>query len=593
MKILLLHPEDQLLSEPWTQTRWDRVEDLGLSGSRAYQRAGAHFGIVPERIELLRAGEISQIRDLLGVGLNRLCDDFGLDWWELTSILVHRDLELAIALRRFCGTLDAKDEVVVSRPGFHASALAELLGATRVHSFPRAASEVRRGARHYARLLRKFPPAQLAQIFWDKTDPGYQLRGRFSASPKPAASPVVLVPTAYVNVTRTGLGYAQALPDCRFLLVATRPSGWLEKLPANVNAQWLRTYASLNSRGRAIELQELLERWEGLRTDLEKIPDFRVLLRVGLLDDFPVRFARGLEVRDAWRNVLDREPVQAVLCADDSNPYTHIPLLLARHRGIATVVCHHGALDGRYRFKRPRADKILAKGNMEEDYLVRQCQIAPELVEIGAPGPSSEAAPAGRRTSAGHPNIVFFSEAYEVGGGRARDFYEDVLPPLARLALAHERKLQIKLHPAESVFERTRMIGELLSPEEQRVTSVVEDVQAHHLIAQSWFAVTVLSTVAVQLSLQGVPCFLCKWLEAWPYGYVDQFTRFGVGIPLMAPNEIEQIPRLVMEHRPNPKVRTDCWTPIQPSRLRELLGGMRVDAVRRSTQPAQVVPFND
>ncbi len=103
------------------------------------------------------------------------------------------------------------------------------------------------------------------------------------------------------------------------------------------------------------------------------------------LSRFADWFARGLEIRDAWRNVLNAEPVQAVLCADDSNPYTHIPLLLAKERGLRTISCHHGALDGRYMFKRCHADVILAKGRMEEDYLVRLCGVPGNRNEVGAP----------------------------------------------------------------------------------------------------------------------------------------------------------------------------------------------------------------
>ena len=183
------------------------------------------------------------------------------------------------------------------------------------------------------------------------------------------------------------------------------------------------------------------------------VPEFRILSELGCLDDFPERFAQGLEVRDAWRNVLDAEPVQAVLCADDSNPYTHMPLLLAAHRGLPTITCHHGALDGRYMFKRNHADVLLAKGRMEEDYLVRLCGGAGE----SRGGSADSCAEQCRGLAREESSIVFFSEAYEVGGGRGRSFYQDILPPLADLALSEGRELIIKFHPSESLAERSQI----------------------------------------------------------------------------------------------------------------------------------------
>jgi len=291
---------------------------------------------------------------------------------------------------------------------------------------------------------------------------------------------------------------------------------------------------------------------------------------LGCLDDFPGRFAVGLEIRDAWRNVLDTEPVQAVICADDSNPFTHIPLLLAKEQRLPTIACHHGALDGRYMFKRSHADVLLAKGKMEEDYLARLCGVPHEAVEVGAP-----IFPMDRKqqsTCEEKPFIAFFSEGYEVAGGRGREFYQDVLPALADLALSEGRQLIIKLHPSESFSERSRFVEEVLSREQRKATSVVGGPLQPELMDKTWFGVTVLSTVVVECALREIPCFLCSWLEAWPYGYVDQFTRFGVGIRLNGPSDITLIPEALRRYEANNAVRQSCWTPIEATRLRELLG---------------------
>jgi len=558
---------------PWASQKWDRVIDLGRSGADAYAHASATFGHPVTALDDLRSDfkEIRRVRELFALGMGKLQDASGLDWWELTALLIHQQLEIVILLREFAATLGPSDEVHVSRPSFQAEALRWLLNA-RLHVFPWRGSRHKRRAQHYAQMLKKFPVGQLAEIFWDKTDPGYQFRGMFSGRRrKEGSSPVVLLPSAYVNVSRVAIAYAQSLPETQFLLVATRRSGWVGSPPANVSMAWLRSYASVRVPSRKREYQELMERWDRLRKELSAIQEFKMLDDLGCLGGFPGRFEHGLEFRDAWQNVLDTEPVQGVICGDDSNRYTNIPLLLAKQKGLPTVSCHHGALDGRYMFKRCHADVMLVKGKMEEDYLVRVCGVPREKVEVGAPF----LAPASLTDEWKHgerPFIVLFSEPYEVAGGRVKDFYQDILPLLADLALSERRELIVKLHPAESLTERSRVVGQTLSPEQQRVTRVVSGALQAEMMNKTWFAITVDSTVSVECALRGLPCFLCAWLESWPYGYVDQFTRFGAGIRLNQREEIRQIPEMLRNYKPSAGIRENCWTAIEPPRLQALLG---------------------
>ncbi len=571
MKVLVIHPEDELRGGPWGSERWDRVVDIGRSGAESYAEAASSFGCSVTLLDSLREGfrEQRKVRDFLALGMGRMLDGCGLDWWELTSIEVHQELEVAFLLSEFVKTLGPLDEVYVSRPCFHAEVLRLTIGA-RLHIYSCQQDRRKRGARHYLRVLQKFPVSQLLEIFWDKTDPGYQFRGSFGTAQKGAPGPVVLLPTAYVNVSRTAVAYAESLPETHFLLVATRRSGWVENTPPNVSMTWLRRYASVRDRSRELECKDLLGKWNSLRNDLRAVPEFRVLEELGCLNDFPDRFATGLEIRDAWRNVFERERVQSVLCADDSNSSTHIPLLLARQKGLPTISCHHGALDGHRMFKRNHADVVLAKGRMEEDYLVRLCGISSDTVEVGAPMRAISAKQTdveGRK-----PFVVFFSESYDVVGGRTQDFYRDVLPALATLALAENRELIVKLHPAESLVERKELVKRVLQPEQQRITRVIGGPLQDEMLNQTWFGVTVLSTVAVECTLRGIPCFLCGWLEAWPYGYVDQFSRFGVGIRLQNPGEIQQIPARLRNYRAHGAAQENCWSPIEAKRLQALLG---------------------
>ncbi|MBZ5679413.1 MAG: hypothetical protein LAO24_04815 [Acidobacteriia bacterium] len=571
MRVLLIRPEDGLPAGPWAASRWDRVIDLGRAGAESYERAADRLGTGVALLDDLRDGfkEIYRVRELLGIGLGRLKDRFGLDWWELTAILVHLQLETVILLQKFADTVDARDEVHVSGPGFHAEALRLMLG-SRVRVFPPQGGRGKRRAGHYFRVLKKFPAGQLLEIFWDKYDSGYQLRGLMSSRRKPQDAPLVLLPTAYGNVSRTGMAYAAAVPEARFLLVATRRSGWVENPPANVSTAWLRSYASVRVAAREAEYKDLMARWELLRKEIEGVPEFRVLSRLGCFSSFSDRFGRGLEIRDAWRNVLDTEPIKAVICADDSNPYTHIPLLLARERRLPTISCHHGALDGRYMFKRCHADVILAKGRMEQDYLESVCGVPASRVEVGAPTFIKERKP--ETSQKKKPFIVLFSEPYEAMGGRSADVYQDILPGLADLALSEGRQLVVKLHPAESASERSNIIRQTLRPDQRRVVRVVSGPLQSDLLDNTWFGITILSTVTVECALRGIPCFLCKWLESSPYGYVDQFTRFGIGIRLDQPGEIKQIPPMLQGRKPDAATAANCWSPIENERLRVLLG---------------------
>jgi len=311
--------------------------------------------------------------------------------------------------------------------------------------------------------------------------------------------------------------------------------------------------------------------------DLTGTAEFDILHRLGYLDSFPRRFQHGFEVRDAWRNVLDTEPVHALLCADDSNPYTRIPLLLAQARGLPNIACHHGALDGRYIFKRSYGEIIWAKGKMEKDYLERVCGVPQQIVEIAAPAPPANWTTLEASKPDGfQPYLLFFSEACDVsGGGRQEEFYGDILPPLADLALSTGRELIVKLHPAESERERAGIISRILSPAQKAVTRVVSGPLTEDLLAKAWFGITILSTVAFECAVRGIPCFLCKWLEFWPYGYVEQFIRFGVGMGLNDPAEIQRIPDLLKQYVPSAEVREKCWSPAAPGRLRELVAASR------------------
>ena len=71
-------------------------------------------------------------------------------------------------------------------------------------------------AMHYAGLVRRFSAAQFKEIFLDKYDAGYQWRSRFASRQQRCAEPVVLLPSAYGNVSRMAAAYARLLPEQAF-----------------------------------------------------------------------------------------------------------------------------------------------------------------------------------------------------------------------------------------------------------------------------------------------------------------------------------------------------------------------------------------
>ena len=584
MRILLIRSEDGLLDGPWAASKWDRVVDLGRGGIRAYSEAASRLGSAISFLDQFRDDycEIRRTRELLALGKRRVVDSCGLDWWVLNSILLHQPLETIILLQKLASTISAHDEVWISGPGLHAQALSVLLG-RQIEIF--SSHRQSKGVGYYLKTLQKFPVRQSVEIFWDKTDASYDFRSRFTARPKPQKGKVVLLPSAYSNVSRMGTAYAATVPDLSFLLVATRRSGWLSHFPNNVRGACLMSYASSRSGQRKAEYQHLKDEWDTLRKELENVPEFKILSETNCFDSINYYFFHGLGIRDAWRQVLESEPISAVLCADDTNPFTHMPLLFAKKRGLPTIFCHHGALDGRCMVKECHADVVLAKGKMEKDYLTRLCAMPAERVQIGAPV-SAPRKRESRSPNQERPFLIFFSEPYETTAGRATDVYADLLAPLARLAAQEGKQLIIKLHPAESLRERRSIVERFLTTEQIKNVQFITEPLTPELLDKAWFGITVLSTVVIECALQSVPCFLCKWLESSPYGYIDQFVRFELGVPLSHPDEIAGIPNRLQAFKEN-LIKKDYWEEASGALLRQLLSGAR-DINAAATDQSQI-----
>jgi len=583
VKALLLHPEDSPRSGPWTERSWDLAVDLGKSSASVARAWENQLRCSVLRLESFRHSvEDPRIAgQLLRQWRGRVLDGHGVDWWELTSLLIHAEVEAVLALRRMMPDLAPVTEFYATRMKWPVNALGVLLGRS-VSAFCRPTLDTKSGRiGRYRRLVCTLSPAQLVQVFFDKYDADFRWRARWTPQRPSVAQPCVLVPTAYTNVSRSAAAYAKVLPEQPFLFVYTRESGRQFKSLRNIKLVPLASYASV-ARSKS-ESTELRQKWVALRRELESVPEFAVLSRLGVLDRFPTWLSDGLAVRDAWLEVLRREPVQAVLCGDDSNWYTRLPVLLGRGRGLPTIGFHHGALDGRFLLKDLSSDIYLAKTRMELDYLTRVCKLPDERIEIGAPH-IVESLPQSEHDVHSRDCVVFFSEPYEALGGRPEEVYQELLPRLATLAANAGRRLVIKLHPFESVRAREVLIRRILPEEQQSRIEVVGGPLSPQLMQSAWFGITLESTTVIDCALYGVPCFLAAWMPSSLYGYVQQYAESGVGHLLLSQEELLSIPNLLAKQAEKPK--NGLWQPISAERLRMLLtGGQRQEVSERSAEP--------
>jgi hypothetical protein len=131
----------------------------------------------------------------------------------------------------------------------------------------------------------------------------------------------------------------------------------------------------------------------------------------------------------------------------------------------------------------------------------------------------------------------------------------------------------VKLHPFESVQERSRLLEVVLGAERRRRVRLVDGPLDTELLATAWCGVTVESTTVIDCTRNAVPCFLCEWLAATPFGYVQQFTRFGVGRLLRSPAELAEIPRMLSEAPSTERPSESVGEQIGADMLRKLLAG--------------------
>jgi hypothetical protein len=580
MKVLLLHPEDRL-GDPSTRGPWDLIIDLAHTPVSTRERWQREAGCSVISLYDFAQGtqDLYCMRQLLEEGLGQVVDHTGIDWWDVVSLMISPQLQDLMLVRRVAAHLKDGSDLFTSRPNSLANALQVLLRGKLVAFNSGRIHSGRRRLQHYSEILSQLDTTQLVQVAWDKFDSSNAIRRRLSPPPRRSRQPVVLLPSAYVNVSRTAVSYAAMLPEQQFLLVIARKTGALRELPANVGTIPLASYSvSANWQ----EVQSLLESWKRLHQVLiARSAEFKAAAAIEVLDGVPGLIHWGVAVRNAWKRVLELEDVVACMSTDDSNPYTRIPLILARQRQIPALACHHGAFDARMAFKQAHWDVYLAKSEMERDYLVQVCRVAPERVAIG--GPESSMAGEFGQDGKSSPKelLVLFTEPYP-SDWRGEEIYTDLVPRLAALARVCGLRLVLKVHPFESIKRYRLLIARCLAMAERERVEVI----AGPLTTSSWegirFAVTGESSVAIECTCRGIPIFLCGWMRDPQLGYTQQYAKFGVGTVLNLPADLDRIPVLLSKITIPWEIREQLLKPIDKQTFRAMLAGKQPESVTAS-----------
>ena len=567
MRVLLLHPEDEFPS-PQKKEHWDWIVDLGRAPKSFYDQRSAELGCRVSSIYDLAVefADLQVWRQLLSVGMGRVIDRFGFDWWEIIGVLLQTEMQDVRLAVRLAAQLGASCTLTASRPSPLADAVGLRLGIPLRVLQAGIRPRVRNRIARYRAALTSLSFEQLRQVAHDKYDPHYRWRRKFVAPVAPASEPVILLPSAYSNVTKTALSYARLLPEQKFLLVLARESGAVSDIPANVQSVPLAAFA--RGTGNPVELRQLERSWLEMEKSLAQHPEFRLAVQIGLVKG-GMRFLRwGLPIRDAWSQVFEKNILTGCLSADDSNPYTRLPLMFARRRGIPAVACHHGALDGRMAFKVPQFLTYLAQGEMERDYVERVCGVDAGTIRVGAARSPAEH---GVLWSNDAPWITFFTEPYETDLWRTEAIYREVLPALCQAARTSGKTVVLKLHPFETAAHRRRLVKTTLSESEQKLVHVTSEPLSLEIFRNTWCAVTVESTTAFECASVGIPAFLCGWLRHAYSGYALQYARFGVGRILESAVDLARIPRMITDAMPGKDVASRLVQAISPDALAEVL----------------------
>jgi hypothetical protein len=570
MKVLLLHGEDEF-SASFLSKDFDLIVDFARAPRSTYEHWSRRSGCptislydFAEEVEDLYA-----TKKLLQSGMELMVDQSGIDWWDLLSVVIVPGLQNAMLISKLADYLGVGCELHASRSFPLALGLQHLVK-TKLE-VPKNINPALRKVQHYFKVFSELDISQLYQVAQDKFDREHNLRRRVASCALGSNTPVFLLPSAYINVSRIAASTAEMLPDQDFLLVCARASGKLRSLPKNVRMASLDSYFAPADKG---EVTRLMKGWEVLKRQLiSSSKEFELVGIIGAFRRMPSLLGWALALRTAWTRVFEMEHIAGCLCADDTNPYSRIPLILAKQKAIPNVALHHGALDLYMAVKKQHADFYLAKSAMEHDYLLRRCRVEPERLVGPTPTVFSEPTTARVMELQSAKNwLVFFTEPYQAGSWRVTEVYRELLPRLIQTAFECRLKLVFKLHPFESAKGHMRMLQKHLSREQVHQMKIIAGSPSPELWRNTRAALTVESTTALECAALGIPVFFCAWLRHYHGAYLEQYSRFGFGHVLESAAQLANVPQLLRSHGAAPIERESPMT-VEPQLLRELLTG--------------------
>ena len=462
-------------------------------------------------------------------------DGLGIDWWDVLSLLIEPDLRQLILIGRLARELNGGCELYASRSSTAGDGAADIDGGETSQARGRHSVHQDDGRGTIAMFSPSWIGRRSARLFRTSSIVNTWCGGDSPAGAGLPGHPVVLLPSAYVNVSRTAVSYAALLPGERFLLVYARNNARLKTLPSNVSTTSLDPYfVHRDTR----EAAALAQAWELLKVRLMAGAEEYSAAECDWSCSTGFRVCCGGESRCATHGTrfLSRKPSSDACAADDSNPYTRLPLILAANRGIPTLACHHGAMDSKMAVKAPHADIYLAKGEIERDYLLRSCGVPAEKVVLGGQGlphPAPETAKAAARSSQ-NPGWCFLPNPFRRQDGALTRCTAISCRNCGHWPRAVDLNSFSRFIPLKASRD-IRRIWKISACSRKRGIGVI----AGRALAATWrntrFALTVQSTVALQCASLGIPVFLCSWLRDSSSGYARAVreiwhrTHAGVG----------------------------------------------------------------
>jgi|HubBroStandDraft_1064217.scaffolds.fasta_scaffold76256_3 hypothetical protein len=136
-----------------------------------------------------------------------------------------------------------------------------------------------------------------------------------------------------------------------------------------------------------------------------------------------------------------------------------------------------------------------------------------------------------------------------------------------------DQKVIVKLHPFESRRVRQALVERVLSAEHRRLVEIRGGPMTPDLFARAWCSLAVESSVAVESTINGVPCFLCSWFDPSWYDYGKLYAKFPARAPIDAPQRDREIPQLLQRFEITAGVRERLETAISPEQLDSVLSG--------------------